>query len=144
MLAANGGRGRGDIVNVSSITGLRAPPMGECSYHTSKTALEGFSNALRHELVGTNVRVLVVRPGFVGGGSAFHFTRHGEGKGGEQGEQTFEGLQPLECEDVASAVWDQVSKPERVSLTAVDIVPTPQLSLYVNDRGWNQRNGVEE
>jgi 3-hydroxy acid dehydrogenase/malonic semialdehyde reductase len=136
--------GRGDIVNVSSITGLRAPPMGECSYHTSKTAMEGFSNTLRHELIGTNIRVLVVRPGFVGGDSLFHFTRHGEGDTqGGQGNAVFEGLEPLLPGDVAEAVWAQVNLPERVSLTAVDVVPTAQRSLYVADRDWNKRNGVQ-
>jgi 3-hydroxy acid dehydrogenase/malonic semialdehyde reductase len=116
---------------------------GEASYHTSKTALEGFSNVLRHELVGTNIRVLVVRPGFVGGHSLFHYTRHGEANtSGEQGNATFDGLQPLLPEDIAEAVWEQISKPERVSLSAVDVVPTAQRSLYVADREWNSRNGV--
>jgi NADP-dependent 3-hydroxy acid dehydrogenase YdfG len=86
--------------------------------------------------------VLVVRPDYVGGGSLFHFTRHGEQDAqGTQGNATFEGLEPLLPEDVAETVWDQVSKPERVSLSAIDVVPTPQRSLYVADRDWNERNG---
>lgn len=116
--------------------------MGEASYHSSKTGLEGFSNALRQELDGTNLRVLVVRPGFVGGSAAFHYTRHGEDSGGPQGEATFAGLEPLLPEDVAQVILTQVQQPERVSLRAVDVVPTAQRSLYVADREWNERHGL--
>ncbi len=52
------------IVNLSSIYGLISPP-GETSYSASKFAVRGFSNSLRHELVGSNVGVTVVHPGGV-------------------------------------------------------------------------------
>lgn len=117
---------------------------GEASYHTSKTGLEGFSNALRQELTGHNLRVLVVRPGFVGGDANFHYTRHGEGHNGPQGSSTWEGMQPLVPDDVARVILSQVSQPERVSLRSVDIVPTSQRSMYVADRTWNERNGVQQ
>jgi short-subunit dehydrogenase len=50
------------IVNISSVFGIIAPP-GQCAYSASKFALRGFSNALRHELAGSNVDVSVVHPG---------------------------------------------------------------------------------
>ncbi|WVO24789.1 uncharacterized protein IAS62_006165 [Cryptococcus decagattii] len=55
----------GTILNISSITGHQAPvrEFFEASYHTSKAGVEGFTNVLRHELVGTNIRVLLNRPG---------------------------------------------------------------------------------
>jgi NAD(P)-dependent dehydrogenase (short-subunit alcohol dehydrogenase family) len=56
--------GRGRIVNVSSIAGFLAPPLLG-AYAASKHALEGFSDALRRELQGTGVRVVVVEPGDV-------------------------------------------------------------------------------
>lgn len=52
------------IVNVSSLYGLIAPPH-QSAYSASKFAVRGFSNALRHELSGSNVDVLVVHPGGV-------------------------------------------------------------------------------
>lgn len=56
----------GAILNISSITGLEIPPFpGESVYHTGKAAQEAFSNALRNELSGTDIRVLVLRPGCV-------------------------------------------------------------------------------
>jgi len=50
------------IVNVSSLYGLISPP-GQAAYSASKFAVRGFSNALRHELQGSNVAVTVVHPG---------------------------------------------------------------------------------
>ena len=54
----------GRIVNISSLYGLVSPP-GQSAYSASKFAVRGFSNALRHELHGTNVGVTVVHPGGV-------------------------------------------------------------------------------
>ncbi len=50
------------IVNVSSIFGLWGPP-GQAAYAASKFAVRGFSDALRAELLGTNVHVVTVHPG---------------------------------------------------------------------------------
>ncbi|NDD66003.1 MAG: SDR family NAD(P)-dependent oxidoreductase [Acidobacteria bacterium] len=53
---------RAHIVNISSVFGMIAPP-GQGAYAASKFAVRGFSEALRHELSGTNVGVSVVHPG---------------------------------------------------------------------------------
>jgi short-subunit dehydrogenase len=50
------------IVNVSSIFGIVAPP-GNSAYCASKFGVRGFSEALRHELAGSNVSLTVVHPG---------------------------------------------------------------------------------
>ncbi|RYZ23120.1 MAG: SDR family oxidoreductase [Chitinophagaceae bacterium] len=52
------------IVNISSIYGLISP-IEQTAYSSSKFALRGFSNALRHELEGGPVGVTVVHPGGV-------------------------------------------------------------------------------
>ena len=52
------------IVNLSSVYGLIAPPE-QVAYAASKFAVRGFSEALRHELEGTNIGVTVVHPGGV-------------------------------------------------------------------------------
>ena len=52
------------IVCMSSIFGVIAPP-GHAAYCASKFAVRGFTEALRHELEGTNVRVSTVHPGGV-------------------------------------------------------------------------------
>lgn len=57
------------IVNLSSIFGLIAPP-GQTAYSASKFAVRGFSEALRNELAGTRIGVIVVHPGGVATGIA--------------------------------------------------------------------------
>jgi short-subunit dehydrogenase len=52
------------IVNISSLFGLIAPA-GQTAYCASKYGLRGFSDSLRHELSGTNIRVMTVHPGGV-------------------------------------------------------------------------------
>jgi short-subunit dehydrogenase len=52
------------IVNFSSVFGIVAPP-GQATYAASKYAVRGFTEALHHELEGTNIAVSVVHPGGV-------------------------------------------------------------------------------
>lgn len=59
-----GNQERGKLVNVSSLFGMIAPA-GQTAYSASKFAVRGFSNALAHELEGSNVDMLVVHPGGV-------------------------------------------------------------------------------
>lgn len=78
----------GTILNVSSITGLAAPPFpGEVVYHTNKAGVEGFSNAIRNELCGKDIKVLVVRPGPVGN----HFHQQRVGHDQKQYDDFFDG-----------------------------------------------------
>jgi NAD(P)-dependent dehydrogenase (short-subunit alcohol dehydrogenase family) len=50
------------IVNISSVFGMIAPP-GQPAYSSSKFAVRGFTECLRHELADTSVRVSCVHPG---------------------------------------------------------------------------------
>jgi short-subunit dehydrogenase len=54
----------GRIANLSSLFGLLAPP-GQVSYAASKFAVRGFSEALRHELADTGIKLTCVHPGGV-------------------------------------------------------------------------------
>ena len=53
---------RAHIVNVSSVFGLIAPAE-QTAYTSSKFAVRGFTESLRHELAETNVAVSTVHPG---------------------------------------------------------------------------------
>jgi NAD(P)-dependent dehydrogenase (short-subunit alcohol dehydrogenase family) len=57
-------RGRGRIVNVSSIGGRVALPLVS-AYNASKFALEGVSDSLRREVRGQGVDVILIEPGGV-------------------------------------------------------------------------------
>ena len=57
-------RGRGRIINISSLAGL-APMPYQGFYSASKHALEGYSEALRQEVKPFNIHVSLVEPGFI-------------------------------------------------------------------------------
>jgi len=57
-------RRTGTIVNVSSIGGRIATPLGSW-YHSSKFAVEGLSDALRIEVAPFGIRVVVIEPGAI-------------------------------------------------------------------------------
>ncbi|HET6946203.1 MAG TPA: SDR family NAD(P)-dependent oxidoreductase, partial [bacterium] len=59
-----GGRGTGQIINVSSAVGLVPIPFGGF-YSASKFALEAYTEVLRHEVKSLGVRVSLVEPGFI-------------------------------------------------------------------------------
>lgn len=63
VLPAMRARGRGRIVNISSVAGFApAPFMG--AYAASKHALEALTEALDHEVRNFGVRAVLVQPGF--------------------------------------------------------------------------------
>jgi short-subunit dehydrogenase len=57
-------RRSGNIVLVASLAGLVGAP-GMVAYSTSKFALVGFAEALRHDLEGTGVSITTICPGYV-------------------------------------------------------------------------------
>jgi NAD(P)-dependent dehydrogenase (short-subunit alcohol dehydrogenase family) len=59
----------GRIVNISSMGGTLTFPGGG-AYHASKHAVEAFSDALRFEVAGFGVQVVVVQPGIIRTGFA--------------------------------------------------------------------------
>ncbi|MEU4694401.1 SDR family NAD(P)-dependent oxidoreductase [Actinoplanes sp. NPDC023714] len=74
------------IVNVSSLFGLLAPA-GQVAYATSKYAVRGFTEALRHELEPRGVGVTVVHPGGIRTGIAANARISGLDPDGEQARQ---------------------------------------------------------
>ena len=57
-------QGYGKMVLLSSVAGERVRK-GNPAYGATKAGIDGFALALDHELIGSGVSVLVVRPGFV-------------------------------------------------------------------------------
>lgn len=64
-------RGRGKIINVSSVSGMLAMPT-MASYSASKYALEGASEALWYETRPFGIDVCLIQPGFVRSNSFEH------------------------------------------------------------------------
>jgi NAD(P)-dependent dehydrogenase (short-subunit alcohol dehydrogenase family) len=70
----------GTIVNTSSVFGLAGIPY-QSAYCASKFAVRGFTEALRHELVGTGVRASTVHPGGVKTNIVRHGRMHADPRG---------------------------------------------------------------
>ena len=96
-------RGRGLIINVSSVVGKRALPMTG-AYGASKYALHGFSDALRVELRGTGVEVSVVCLGF----TKTEFSVKVLDYGVERGRP---GAGAMTAEDVADVIFECARRP---------------------------------
>ncbi len=64
-------KGRGKIINVSSVSGMLAmPTMG--AYSASKYALEGASESLWYEMKPLGINVVLIQPGFINSNSFKH------------------------------------------------------------------------
>jgi short-subunit dehydrogenase len=56
-------RGRGGVINVSSVAGYQPTPWG-ATYGATKSFVSSFTHAVHEELRGTGVRVMVLAPGY--------------------------------------------------------------------------------
>ncbi|MFI5020102.1 MAG: SDR family oxidoreductase [Alphaproteobacteria bacterium] len=115
-------RGRGHIVNLGSIAGLR-PAAGMAAYNTSKAAVHMFSDSLRAELKGTGIRVSEIMPGTARTGFAEARWR-GDKAAAERFYASFETL--LTADDVARAVVFALEQPSHVVIAQLLVLPTSQ------------------
>ncbi|MDH7516316.1 MAG: SDR family oxidoreductase [Bacteroidota bacterium] len=122
-------RGRGHIINIGSIAGHEAYPMGAV-YNATKFAVDAITKSLRMDLVDTPLRVSTVDPGLVE--TNFSVVRfHGDV---ERARKVYEGLTPCTPDDVAEAVLFCATRPPHVSINQIVIMPTAQASAMVVHR----------
>jgi NADP-dependent 3-hydroxy acid dehydrogenase YdfG len=104
-------QGSGVIVNTSSIFGLAGIP-AQSAYCSSKFAVRGFTEALRHELRGTGVRAVTVHPGGVKTNIVRNARYHGDPLGRDfdhgQAVQNFEALARTTPERAAEIIHNGV------------------------------------
>jgi len=110
-------------VNVGSTAGRVARP-GSSDYNPTKFGLNGFTEALRQELLVERVRVAVIEPGTVRTELADHL-----------GEATREaalrqvgGIEPLRAEDIADAIGYIVTRERRVAVN--------EMLVRAGDQPW--------
>lgn len=113
---------QGTIVQMSSTAG-RVARFGNGAYAASKFAVNAFSEALRQEVAGDKVRVIVVEPGIVNTELRDHITQPAAK---EQIQQTAAKLQQLQPDDIAAAVRYALQQPPHASVNEVLIRPTDQ------------------
>ena len=98
----------GKIITIGSLAGITAIPFG-AFYTASKFALEGYTEALWHELRPFGIHVTLIEPGQV---ETPFFERPGEGR--------------LVADDIARAVMYAVTQPPHVDVNEMLIRPVAQ------------------
>lgn len=117
----------GRIINVSSLGGRLANPMFS-AYHSSKFALEGYSEALRHELRPYGVFVTLVEPGLFPTG-LFANNWQVAGRSGDPASPHFGASQRLVAAFRAGIGFASLADPSRVARTIATAAEAPRPKL---------------
>jgi 3-hydroxy acid dehydrogenase/malonic semialdehyde reductase len=115
-------RQRGHIVNIGSIASEFPYPGGN-AYGATKAFVHQFSMNLRADLLGTRVRVTNVEPGLCGGSEFSEVRFHGDRA---RAEAVYRDTDPLTPEDIADTVAWVLSRPARVNVNLVQLMPVDQ------------------
>jgi NADP-dependent 3-hydroxy acid dehydrogenase YdfG len=122
-------RGAGHIVNIGSTAGELTYPNGAV-YCASKAAERAINDGLRQDLLGTPVRVTSIDPGMVE--TEFSEVRfHGDK---ERAAKVYQGLTPLQPEDIADAIVWAVTRPAHVNIARVLLTPVDQANSLLFNR----------
>lgn len=114
-------RGRGHVVNISSIAADNPYPGGNV-YGATKAFVWQFSRNLRADLAGTGLRVTDIAPGLAE--TEFSEVRF---KGDvERAKKPYRGLEPLTGNDIAEAVLWATRQPAHINVNRIEIMPTAQ------------------
>ncbi len=113
-------RGRGDIVNMSSISALRLVP-DQAPYSASKAGVHMLSDILRGELAETPLRVIEIMPGLTR--TNIVATRHRGDQ--EAAERYFERFgMALDPDDIARCAFFALEQPPHVQVAQMFVLPT--------------------
>jgi len=115
-------RNRGHVVNIGSVAAMYPYPGGNV-YGATKAFVHQFSLNLRADLLGTAVRVTDLQPGMVGGTEFSQVRFHGDAA---RASKVYDGMDPLTADDVADAVHWVVTRPPRVNVNVLEVMPIGQ------------------
>lgn len=102
-------KAKGSIVGVSSIAGYRGLP-GRTGYSSSKFAMNGFMEALRTELLKSDVHVMVACPGFTTSNIRVAALAQ---DGAAHGETSMEEGKMMRAEEVAARICEGIIRRKR-------------------------------
>jgi 3-hydroxy acid dehydrogenase/malonic semialdehyde reductase len=128
-------RDTGHIVNIGS-TAASYPYPGGNVYGATKAFVRQLSLNLRADLVGTRVRVTEIDPGLVGGTEFSNVRFRGDDA---RAAGVYDGADALTPDDVADTVFWAVTRPARVNINVIELMPVSQafgpLVVHRGDRG---------
>jgi NADP-dependent 3-hydroxy acid dehydrogenase YdfG len=112
------------IINIGSIAGRVAYAVGS-AYCAAKAGELQITRALRHELLGTGIRVGTIDPGLAE--TEFSVVRF---KGDQQrAKAVYAGINPLTATDIAESIVWVASRPPHVNIDEILIKPTDQADM---------------
>jgi NADP-dependent 3-hydroxy acid dehydrogenase YdfG len=126
----------GTIVNLSSVFGIIAVPT-QSAYNAAKFAVRGFTEALRHELKGTNVRAISVHPGGIRTNIAAAARFYRDPMGGTDGKASaarFERLAKTTPEKAAATIVRGIEKGSPRVLIGADAVLIDKIQRLMPER----------
>ena len=115
-------RGRGTVVNVSSIAGRKTFP-NHAIYCATKFAVHALTENIREETAKNNLRFIVIAPGVVETELLGHTTNKDIVDGYTAWKSTFKVLESI---DVARSISFAIHQPEHVCIREILLAPTKQ------------------
>jgi len=112
------GHGYGHIVNIGSMSAEVKEETGTV-YVATKSAIRGFSGALRKEVNGEGIKVSHIEPGSV--------TSDMQPAPKEEQREKVEQMEMLEAEDIAMSVLFCLSQPRRCDVVSMQVRPHLQI-----------------
>lgn len=113
-------RKRGHIVNIGSTTGTFVFP-GTAPYAAAKAGMTAANRVMRHDLVGSNVRITEISPGRVHTDIYSAAVRDASAR-----SAMYDEVRSLSPGDVAEGVAVALEMPESVDISFLEITPTDQ------------------
>jgi short-subunit dehydrogenase len=115
-------RGKGTVLNVSSVAGLQATP-GNATYGATKAFVASFSEAVHGELAGTGVTLTAVLPGF----TRTEFQQRAAIEGRRIPDFLWQSVEDCAAEALAGAQagkpWVVTGRPNKVAASAITFAP---------------------
>lgn len=122
-------RNHGHIINIGSVAGDAAYAGGNV-YCATKAAVKAITDGLRIDVAHTKVRVTNVKPGLVE--TNFSNVRfHGDTA---RADRVYDGITPLNGDDIADVAFYAASAPEHVQIAEVLVLATHQANGTVIHR----------
>ena len=119
-------REKGHIINVGSLAGKEVYPKGNV-YCASKHAVDAINQGMRKDLNAHGIRVGAINPGLVE--TEFSDVRF---KGdAERAKTVYQGYEALKAEDIAEIIHFVVTRPYRVNIADLLVLPTAQASSTI-------------
>jgi len=125
-LLKSAGRGA-SVINVGSIAGRFAYPGGNV-YGATKAFVHNFSENLRTDLGGGDIRVTGLEPGM----AKTEFTQVRTYGDAEANETFYQGVEAILPGDIANMVWFVANQPPHININFLEVMCTAQIPARTN------------